>query len=264
MKIPYYQIDAFTDHQFGGNPAGICPLDRWLSAETMQLIGMENNLAETAFFVKESGCYHIRWFTPAIEVELCGHATLATAFVIFEKLGFSGPEIKFTSLSGPLFVKKKGDLLTLDFPKDTIRKVEPSTEIIRALGFTPVETWKGKTDWMVVLPGEKEIADYKPDITALSKIDCRGIIITARGDHSDFVSRFFGPQAGVPEDPVTGSAHTTLAPYWAEKLGKTELSAIQLSQRKGHLLCRVSGDRVEISGQAKIFLSGEIEIEGNT
>ena len=261
MKILIFQVDAFTDHLFGGNPAAVCPLDAWLPDEFMQLIAMENNLAETAFFVRESDLFHIRWFTPLVEVDLCGHATLATAFVLFEKLNYKGEKITFSSRSGMLNVTRTADLLTLDFPKDSIEPIRAPLELITTLGFQPIETYKGKTDWMFVLGSQKEVEDYLPDWTALGKVDSRGIIITAKGDEADFVSRFFAPQSGIPEDPVTGSAHTTLAPYWAEKLKKNELSAVQLSQRKGHLWCKVTGDRVEISGNARIYMTGEIELD---
>jgi PhzF family phenazine biosynthesis protein len=261
MKIKIFQVDAFTDHQFGGNPAAICPLDAWLPDTVMQLIAMENNLAETAFLVPEGEIFHIRWFTPEVEVDLCGHATLASAFVIFNKLNYKGETINFSSRSGYLSVRKNGDLLTLDFPRDSFSSERPSPALINSFGVHPIEAYKGKTDWMFLLGSQKEVEDFIPDLTAMSKIDARGIIITAKGDDVDFVSRFFAPQAGIPEDPVTGSAHTTLAPFWAEKLGKTELSALQLSRRKGHLWCKVAGDRIEISGQARLYMSGEINIE---
>lgn len=261
MKIKIFQVDAFTDHLFGGNPAAVCPLDTWLPDATMQLIAMENNLAETAFFVKEGGVFHIRWFTPLMEVDLCGHATLASAFILFEKLNWESEKIIFSSRSGPLSVSKKNDLLTLDFPCDQVRSLNPPPDLVESLGFQPIETYRGKTDWMFLLGSQQEVEDFQPDWTALSKVDSRGIIITAKGDDVDFVSRFFAPQSGIPEDPVTGSAHTTLAPYWSEKLGKTEMTAIQLSGRKGHLWCRISGNRVEISGKARIFMEGEITLE---
>ena len=261
MKILIYQVDAFTDHLFGGNPAAVVHLHEWLPATTMQLIAMENNLSETAFFVQEGDIFHIRWFTPVVEVDLCGHATLASAFILFEKLNFQGDKITFSSRSGPLSVSKKDGLLTLDFPCDSYKPFRPPLELLNSLGFQPIEAYKGKTDWMFLLSSQKEVQDFQPDLNTMEKIDCRGIIITAKGDEVDFVSRFFAPQSGVPEDPVTGSAHTTLAPYWAEKLGKKELTALQLSKRKGQLWCKVSGNRVEISGNARIFMTGEIQIE---
>jgi PhzF family phenazine biosynthesis protein len=259
MKIQLFQVDAFTDRLFGGNPAAVCPLQKWLPAETMQQIAMENNLSETAFFVKEGDHFHIRWFTPLVEVDLCGHATLATSFIIFEILKLAEEKITYTSRSGQLFVTRNGDKLTLDFPKDEVRQVEAPAELIRALGVHPLETFKGKTDWMFVLGSEKEIEEFVPDATLLGKVDSRGIIITSKGIKADFVSRFFAPQSGILEDPVTGSAHTTLAPYWSEKLGKKELTAVQLSKREGHLYCQVAGDRVMISGACRLYMRGEVE-----
>jgi len=261
MKILLYQVDAFTDHQFGGNPAAVCPLDEWLPDTTMQLIAMENNLAETAFFVKQEDIFHIRWFTPVLEVDLCGHATLASAFIIFEKLDYQGAKISFLSKSGLLSVSRKNYLLTLDFPCDSIRSFTPSSELIKSIGIHPIESYQGKTDWMLLLGSQKEVENLQPDLNAMGKIESRGIIVTAKGDEVDFVSRFFAPQSGIPEDPVTGSAHTTLAPFWAERLGKTELTALQLSKRKGHLWCKVSENRVEISGNAKLYMTGEIYLE---
>jgi PhzF family phenazine biosynthesis protein len=261
MKQMIFQVDAFTDHLFGGNPAAVCPLEKWLPDSTMQNIAMENNLAETAFFVKDGDAFHIRWFTPLLEVDLCGHATLATAYVLFEKLGYKNTTITFTSRSGRLTVTKDKDLLTLDFPADTFIPSTPPSEILNYLNIIPLESYKGKTDWMFLLGSQEEIENYEPDLTALTRLDCRGVILTAKGKEVDFVSRFFAPQSGILEDPVTGSAHTTLAPYWAERLGKKELTAIQLSPRKGNLWCKVAGNRIKISGHARIYLSGEIHLE---
>jgi PhzF family phenazine biosynthesis protein len=260
MKTPIYQVDAFTDHVFGGNPAAVCPLEKWLPDSTLQLIAMENNLAETAFFVKEGDLFRIRWFTPLVEVDLCGHATLAAGFVLFEIMNQPVDKINFSSRSGILSVRKNGNRMTLDFPQDDCNKAVLSSGVLNSINIKPLESYKGKTDWMFLLANQKEVVAYEPDFTALSKIDCRGIIITAKGDDVDFVSRFFAPQSGVPEDPVTGSAHTTLAPFWSKRLGKTELQALQLSKRKGTLWCKVSGDRVEISGSARLFMEGHIEI----
>jgi len=261
MSIRIYQVDAFTDKLFRGNPAAVCPLDQWLPAETMQQIAMENNLAETAFFVKGKDRYPIRWFTPAVEVDLCGHATLASAYVIFHVFGCEGPVVEFDSASGVLSVRRDGDDLTLNFPADTIEPARAPESLVRALGALPLETYKGKSDFMLVFGSQREIEEMAPDMSLLLRVPARGVIVTARGDAVDFVSRFFAPQVGVPEDPVTGSAHTTLTPYWAKKLGKPELTAMQLSKRRGWLKCRPSGDRVEISGQARAYLSGTIEIE---
>ncbi len=258
MSQPFYQVDAFTDHIFGGNPAGVCPLEQWLPDAVMQNIAMENNVAETAFFVKEEDQFHLRWFTPVVEVDLCGHATLGASWVIFNKLGYSSNEIRFRSRSGWLTVTRSGDLLTLDFPADTIAPASPPAGLVAALGVNPIDVLKGKTDWMIVVETQKEVESLTPDMEALMKIPCRGVMVTAKGDSVDFVSRFFAPQSGVPEDPVTGSAHTSLTPYWAAKLGKSDLHAMQLSKRKGHLTLKLSGDRVFISGTAQLYLKGEI------
>ena len=262
MKIRMFQVDAFTERLFGGNPAAVCLLDKWLPEDQMQHIAAENNLAETAFVVPAGTGYEIRWFTPVVEVDLCGHATLASAHVLFNHLGYNEPEIVFSSrLSGLLKVKKEGALLTLDFPADRLEKVATPAGLSEALGIEPMETYRGKTDYMAVLPSEQSVRGVAPDFVALNQIrDCRGVIVTAEGADSDFVSRFFAPQSGVNEDPVTGSAHTTLTPYWAEVLGKKELTGIQLSERKGHLWCRHHGSRVAISGHAVTYLQGEIEI----
>jgi len=260
MEIPIYQIDAFTDHLFGGNPAAVCPLAEWLPDEIMQRIAAENNLAETAFFTRENDHFHIRWFTPVVEVDLCGHATLATAHTLYAHLGFTENEIRFISRSGWLKVRKNEDRLTLDFPADPVAPAEPPEELIASLGFRPTETFKGKTDWMVILRNQKEVEAIHPNLNLMTEVTGRGVIVTAPGKEVDFVSRFFAPQSGVPEDPVTGSAHTTLAPFWGKRLGKQELTAIQVSKRRGHLTCRLNGDRVEISGKAVTYLIGEIII----
>jgi PhzF family phenazine biosynthesis protein len=261
MKLKIYQVDAFTDKVFSGNPAAICPLDNWLSDDLLQKIAMENNLSETGFYVKKGKEYQIRWFTPTLEVDLCGHATLASAYVLYNYQNYLQEEIQFSSpRSGILKVKKHGDLMTLNFPTDKYKKVELSAELIAGFDVKPDEAYKGKTDYMLVFKKESQIANMNVDLLAVSKIKARGIIITAPGEKVDFVSRFFGPQAGVDEDPVTGSAHTTLTPYWAKKLGKIELTAIQLSKRKGYLKCIYLNERVEISGQARTYMIGEIEV----
>ncbi len=257
-----FQVDAFTERLFGGNPAAVCLLDRWLPEDVMQWIAAENNLAETAFVLGEGSGYEIRWFTPAVEVDLCGHATLASAHVVFHYVGHKDAEIVFSSrLSGLLKVRRDGGLLTLDFPADSYEKVATPPALTAALGIEPMETYRGKTDYMAVLPSEQAVKDVKPDFAALGNIkDCRGVIITAEGTSADFVSRFFAPQSGINEDPVTGSAHTTLTPYWAGVLGKNELTALQLSERKGHLWCKHNGSRVAISGHAVTYMQGEIEV----
>ena len=261
MKLKIYQVDAFTDKLFGGNPAAVILLDNWLREGLMQTIASENNLAETALLVKNSGCYEIRWFTPAVEVDLCGHATLAAAHVLFNHLNHNSNEIVFISdRSGMLKVKKEGALLKLDFPADDFDEIETPQLLIEGLNITPIETHKGKTDYMAILATQEEVEELAPDFVKLAALGERGVIVTAKGDVVDFVSRFFAPQSGINEDPVTGSAHTTLTPYWSEKLDKTELTAIQISPRKGHLQCRFLGDRVEISGNAVTYLVGEITV----
>jgi len=262
MKLKIYQVDAFTDKVFSGNPAAVCPLDGWLPDSLMQSIALENNLSETAFYVKQGNEYLIRWFTPTVEVDLCGHATLATAHVLFNHEHQTNEEIIFRSnRSGVLKVFRHGHLLTLDFPSDTLDKIQWFGEMNAGFNIIPIEGYKGKTDYLLVFENEDQIRNIQPNYPVISRWKVRGVIVTARGKNVDFVSRFFGPQSGVNEDPVTGSAHTTLTPYWAEKLGKTELSAIQLSDRKGHLTCKYMGDRVHISGQAKTYLIGEIDVE---
>jgi PhzF family phenazine biosynthesis protein len=262
MRQKLYQIDAFTDKVFAGNPAAVCPLEQWLSDDLMQKIAMENNLAETAFYIKAGDQYHIRWFTPTVEVDLCGHATLATAFAIFtfenptaNKLNFFSPR------SGELTVLKRGDLLTLNFPSDVFHPTEVTAEIERCFNIKPITAFKGKTDYMLVFRDETEISSAIPALGAIARLNARGVIITAKGNQVDFVSRFFGPQSGVDEDPVTGSAHTTLTPYWARELGKNVLTAMQLSARKGYLQCSWLGDRVEISGKCQLYLTGEIQLD---
>jgi PhzF family phenazine biosynthesis protein len=260
MNLPIFQVDAFTDHLFGGNPAAVVPLEKWLPDLTMQNIASENNLSETAFFVKESSGYHIRWFTPLAEVSLCGHATLASAHVLFNHLDFSANLLEFQSGSGILRVKREGEMLTLDFPSDRLREIDPPDDVIHAIGMPPMKALQGRTDFMLVYSSQEEIEQIKPDMNLLLKTNARGVIITAPGKDVDFVSRFFAPQVGVPEDPVTGSAHTTLTPYWSNRLNKLSLQAIQLSKRKGHLTLKMTGDRVEISGKAVTYLEGKIFI----
>lgn len=259
MQIPIYQVDAFSSQVFGGNPAAVCPLESWLPNDLMQKIALENNLAETAFFVQETDTrFHIRWFTPTVEVDLCGHATLATAHVLFTELGYEHEVIEFFSRSGILTVQKQDDLLELNFPADEIKEVEPLPALNECLGVNILHTYRGKSDYMVVLENETLVLELRPDLRQMATIEARGIIATAKGSKVDFVSRFFGPQSGIDEDPVTGSAHTTLTPYWAEQLGKTELTAWQISPRKGELWCKLEGDRVKIAGKAVLYLKGQI------
>jgi PhzF family phenazine biosynthesis protein len=262
MTIPIYQADAFTDTLFGGNPAAVCPLQEWLSDELLQQIAVENNLSETAYLLKENDDYHIRWFTPGTEVKLCGHATLASAHILFTVLGYKGDTIIFHSKSGPLKVSKRANgQLTLDFPANT---PEPVTVvpagIFEGLGIAPAPVFKTSFDYMVVLPSQKAIEALTPDFKKLAQTPCRGVIATAAGDEADFVSRCFYPQSGIDEDPVTGSAHTIMVPYWAKQLNKTSMKAIQLSKRRGSLDCELSGDRVLMSGCAVTYLKGVIEV----
>ena len=262
MKLKLYQLDAFTDKIFSGNPAAVCMLDKWVPDDIMQKIAMENNLAETAFFVKMNDRFEIRWFTPTVEVDLCGHATLASAVVLYNYENYTGNEITFFSpRSGILTVTKQGDMITLDFPSDKFERVELSPQLIACFSSQPLEAYRGRTDYMLLFSKEEQISKIVPDLAAISRLKARGIIITAPGNEVDFVSRFFAPQSGIDEDPVTGSAHTTLTPFWAQKTGKSELLAIQLSARKGFLKCAYHGDRVKISGQAKTYLQGEITVE---
>lgn len=262
MKLKLYQVDAFTDKVFSGNPAAVCPLKSWLNDELLQKIAMENNLAETAFYVKNGDAYDIRWFTPTVEVDLCGHATLASAYVLFNYQNYAGNIVKFRSRrSGQLSVEREGNLLKLNFPTDVFNKVELSSELKACVDRTPLEAYKGKTDFMLVLSSERDIRELKPYYDEISRLPGRGLIVTAPGDSVDFVSRFFGPQTGINEDPVTGSAHTTLTPYWSKRLGKKDLTAMQLSQRVGHLKCRFLDERVEISGHGKEYLIGDIFVE---
>ncbi len=258
-SIEIYQIDAFTDQIFGGNPAAVCPLEEWLDDNLLQDIAMENNLSETAFYVMNGDHYEIRWFTPTTEVDLCGHATLATAFVEFNLKGVSTDELTFKSKSGDLKVTREGENLCLDFPIDKLEKVDLTQEMLRPFQSKPIAAYRGKDDLLLVFESDQEILDMTPSIDLISKIDTRGVLVTAKGTDCDFVSRFFAPQSGIDEDPVTGSAHTTLIPYWSEQLNKVKLSARQLSKRGGKLECeKLNNERVKISGQAKLFLKGEI------
>ncbi len=258
MKIPLFQIDAFTNKVFRGNPAAVCPLESWLDDAALQNIALENNLSETAFFVKENDGYKIRWFTPTSEIDLCGHATLASAFVLFSELKYQGDLIRFFSQSGELRVSKKDHLLVLDFP--TRRPVPTSIpeSLIAALGVTSNEVLKSR-DYFCVLNSEEQVASLSPNQDLLKTLDA-DVLVTARGKNADFVSRYFAPLAGIPEDPVTGSTHCNLIPYWSEKLEKTKLVAHQISKRGGVLYCEMLGDRVNIAGECVKFLQGTIFI----
>ncbi len=260
MKFPIFQVDAFTDSIFGGNPAAVVPLASWLGDETMQRIAMENNLSETAFYVEEHEAFGLRWFTPEVEVDLCGHATLATAHTLFNELGFTGNELKFDTRSGRLTVRREGDWYVMNFPGDEMPKVEAPPILFQALGIPRTPEVYKTDDYMVVMESEEQIKALSPDFKFLKEVDARGVIVTAPGNNVDFVSRFFAPQSGIDEDPVTGSAHTKMTPYWAKRLGKNELFALQISKRVGTLELNYLGDRVEIKGKAVTFLRGEIEI----
>jgi PhzF family phenazine biosynthesis protein len=261
MQLPIFQVDAFTDKVFGGNPAAVCPLEHWLSDDVMQSIAIENSVAETAFFIPLNDGFEIRWFTPEIEMDLCGHATLATAHVIARHLNYSLPSIKFQSKSGELMVTVENELLTLNFPS---RKPEPSDIpqiILDAIQVKPVEVLKSR-DYVLVFETEETIRSMKPNQSILNQInlDPGGVIVTAQGNEVDFVSRFFTPQASIFEDPVTGSAHCSLIPYWSKRLGKESMVALQVSPRLGKLLCKDLGERVLISGEAVTYLEGSIKI----
>jgi PhzF family phenazine biosynthesis protein len=258
LKIPMYQVDAFAGQVFSGNPAAICPLETWLPDAQMQSIAAENNLAETAFFVRNGAGYKLRWFTPAVEVDLCGHATLASAYVIMNELAPGERSVAFETKSGVLTVTRDGDLYSMDFPsRPPERGMEVCPELLPAMGGRP-EAVLAARDYFLVYGSEEELRALQPDMSGLMKIDRFAVIATAPGRQADFVSRFFAPAKGVPEDPVTGSAHCSLIPYWSERLGKKKLHAFQVSPRGGELWCEDRGDRVTISGKAVRFFEGTI------
>jgi PhzF family phenazine biosynthesis protein len=261
MKIPIYQIDAFTDRVFAGNPAAVCLLEGWIDDEILQAIAAENNLSETAFLVRSTGGFELRWFTPVVEVALCGHATLASAFVVFNILQWSRETVQFqTRQSGRLTVKRSGELLEMDFPARPPRTQQSPGGLNAALGVQPLEVLGSEEDILAVLASEEDIRLLQPDMAAMSEVACRGVIVSARGRRCDFVSRFFAPRVGVAEDPVTGSAHCVLVPYWSGKLGRSRLHARQVSRRGGELFCENRGDRVGIAGKAVFFLEGRLSI----
>jgi PhzF family phenazine biosynthesis protein len=269
MKLVQYQVDAFAEHVFEGNPAAVCPLDSWLDDELMQAIAAENNLSETAFFVPSGDGFHLRWFTPKAEVRLCGHATLASAHVLFDILGYSGEAIAFETLSGTLTVARKDGALAMDFPAIVAKPCPTPAALSEALGRAPLEVLAAD-DYLAVFDSEATVRALAPDMGKLASLDLRGVCVTAAGGGAsgadgagetiDFVSRFFAPKYGVPEDPVTGSAHCKLTPYWAARLGKTRLHAKQVSRRGGRVLCELRGDRVILSGTAVTFMRGEIHV----
>jgi PhzF family phenazine biosynthesis protein len=262
MKVQIFQVDAFTDKPFGGNPAAVCPLDEWLPAETMQRIAAENNLAETAFFVKNGDVYEIRWFTPLVEINLCGHATLATSHVIFNCLKLEESRINLHShRSGNLSVEKHGERLILDFPSYELNDAEIPEGLAEAVGKTPKQFWATQGNMAFLLfDSEEDIKAIEPDFSALMKMPYDEIIVTAPGKDADFVSRMFAPRIGIPEDPVTGAIHCSLIPYWAKTLGKEKMFARQLSSRGGELFCELANDRVKIGGNAVLYMKGEIYV----
>jgi PhzF family phenazine biosynthesis protein len=259
-EIPIYQVDAFTSTVFSGNPAAVCPLQEWLDDSVMQSIATENNLSETAFFVKEPSGYNIRWFTPVREVDLCGHATLASGFVYFKYINPDSNKVEFNSNSGLLSIIRDREYLSMDFPAQPPKHCTAPKVLLEGLKKEPAEVL-GSEDYLVLYPSERDIVELNPDFSKLNELGLRGIIVTAKGDRVDFVSRFFAPIYGINEDPVTGSAHCELTPFWAERLGKNELHALQLSKRGGELFCKMAGDRVIISGQAVEYMKGDIIVE---
>jgi PhzF family phenazine biosynthesis protein len=260
MTLPIYQVDAFTSRLFGGNPAAVVMLQSELPDATLQAIAAENNLSETAFVLPETELYRLRWFTPVVEVDLCGHATLATAFVLFETDAVEGDSVRFETKSGTLVVSRAGDLLSMDFPSYAPAVASCSDELVAALGARPSEVHDSNY-LLAVFETEEQVADLAPDFLRMAKLDDDGVIITAPGREADFVSRFFAPKFGIPEDPVTGSAHCALIPYWSQRLNKRELHALQISKRGGELFCEDRGDRVTISGRAVRYLRGQIAVE---
>lgn len=259
MKLDIYQVDAFSARPFGGNPAAVCPLTEWLPDELLQNIAAENNLSETAFFVPRGEVYELRWFTPQVEVDLCGHATLATAWVLIHALGDAPSVLRFATRSGELRVTREGDELAMDFPARTPQACEPPAGLLEALGLSRADVFV-TDDYIVQVEDEAQVLALKPDFARLKGLPKRGVAVTAKSTRFDFVSRWFGPNVGVDEDPVTGSAHTSLAPFWAARLGKHHLSAEQGGQRRGQLRCELKGERVIISGKAVLYLQGTIVV----
>jgi PhzF family phenazine biosynthesis protein len=264
VELKIFQIDAFAERRFAGNPAAVVPLERWLPDATMQAIAAENNLAETAFFVREKGAdgsdFHLRWFTPAIEIDLCGHATLASGFVISTYLEPGRTKMSFRSRSGVLGLLRHGDLFALDFPAYPPEAVAIPEAVERALGRKPAKMLAAK-QWLAVYESEADVAGLKPDMAAILALGRDGVIVTAPGQRSDYVCRYFAPHAGIPEDPATGSAQCVIVPYWAERLGKTKLSGRQISARVGTFQCELKGNRVDIAGRCVAYLEGKIHVD---
>ena len=257
MELPIFQVDAFTGRLFGGNPAAVVILPQWLPDDTLQAIAAENNLAETAFVVPLQGAFELRWFTPAVEVDLCGHATLASAHVLFNHGYAAPPDIVFLYQGGTLTVTQKEELLAMRFPARPPQQTQCDAAIVAALGAMPREVLRAR-DLLVVFDTQQEIEDLRPDLQAVALLDTFAVIVSAPGQACDFVSRFFAPRAGIPEDPATGSSHCTLVPYWSARLGKQRLHALQLSQRRGELFCEQQGEWVQIAGRAVEYLRGHI------
>jgi len=258
MTLDIYQADAFADNVFGGNPAAVVPLKNWLPEKTMQSIASENNLSETAFFVPKEEGYEIRWFTPKYEVRLCGHATVASSHILWTELGYEGDTLILQSKSGQLTVRKKGDVYTLNFPSSEIKEVEKLNGVEEAIQAEVYQTIRGRDDFLILVEDENTVQNLNPNFSEVAKLDARGLIVTSKGNEVDFVSRCFYPKYGVNEDPVTGSAHTLLTPFWANKLGKRKMTARQLSQRGGQLGLEYLGERTEISGKAVTYMKGQI------
>ncbi|MFZ0274562.1 MAG: PhzF family phenazine biosynthesis protein [Acidobacteriaceae bacterium] len=265
MRAPIYQVDAFTTRRFAGNPAAVMPMDAFLPDDTLQAIAAENNLAETAFLVRDNGDYRLRWFTPGTEVPLCGHGTLASAAVVMERLEPARTRVVFHSASGPLTVQRAGARYVMDFPARPSQSVPAPPGLVEAIGVTPLDIQVNDFNYMAVLDSAQAVRNLSPDIAAIARLDHPGLIVTGPGGHNgdaayDFISRYFAPVKGIPEDPVTGSAHCMLTPYWAQRLGKTSFRAFQASPRGGEVLCRLAGDRVELEGSCVFYLEGEVEI----
>jgi PhzF family phenazine biosynthesis protein len=260
MKLKIFVANAFSNKKFGGNPAAVVPLNEWLSDLLMQQIAAQNNLAETAYIVQQGEDYAIRWFTPTVEVNLCGHATLASAHILFEHLNYTRSRIVFHSKSGPLQVTRNDDKITLNFPANAPEKIFDDGLIEKSIGLKPLAVFKSRFDYMVLLGNQSDIETLKPDLALIRKLPARGLIVTAKGEEADFVSRCFYPQSGIDEDPVTGSAHTVMVPFWAKERGKNKLSAIQLSARRGYLDCELAEDRVLMSGHAHTYLEGNFYV----
>jgi predicted PhzF superfamily epimerase YddE/YHI9 len=260
MKLPFYQVDAFATKPFTGNPAAVVFCEPDFPGKTMQSIAAENNLAETAFVYRSSQGLGIRWFTPTVEVDFCGHAILATGHVLFNHQALNADIVSFSSRSGGLHVRKRADLLWLDFPSDKLEEVVPPGDLLKGLA-TPVEqVYRGRDDYLAIVDDESCVRAIKPEMQAVSRLPFRGVIVSSKGDAVDFVSRFFAPQSGIPEDPVTGSAHTSLIPYWSQRLNKQDMVAQQVSEPGGNLFCRYQDDRVELGGHAVTFLVEEISL----